>query len=70
MTIPIKSRCLGVIDPARWYTKEGLLRHCDIGGKQLREARSEGFLKAKQRGNRLYWSGAEVVRYLEAGTGK
>ena len=65
-----KVQCLGIIDPARWYTKESLLRHAGIGGKQLREARRAGYLKAKCRGGRLYWPGSEVVRYLESGEDK
>ena len=57
----------GVIAPERVYTEEGMLKTAGIGRTQLVEARRQGFLLAKARGKRLYYTGAEIIRYILAG---
>jgi len=61
------TECYGVIVPGNWYTEEGMLQAAGIGRGQLIEARKSGYLKSKWVGRRLYYSGQEIIRFIESG---
>lgn len=60
------TECYGVVIPGAWYTEEGVMAAVGIGRSQLIDARRDGYLKCKEVGRRLMYSGAEIIRYIES----
>ena len=64
-----RTRCVGVIDPERLYTKEGCKRFAGIGRQVLLEAKRSGMVKAIQAGMRVYFRGSELIAWIESHAG-
>ena len=54
----------GELRPDSLYTTEGVMKACGLGSNALDAARASGIVKAYQCGNRLYYLGSELIKWI------
>lgn len=59
---------IGQLLPDALYTREGCWRYAGLGTDALREARQSGLVKPIRCGRRVYFRGAELIRWIEGGS--
>lgn len=56
----------GYIDERRLYTADGINAAVGLSVKALDEGRQGGWLRPVSLGNRLWYSGEELIRWIQA----
>lgn len=60
------ARVAGVLRPDCIYTTEGLMRSAGIGREVLMSARASGMVMPIEIGRRVYYCGAELIRWIHS----